>query len=42
MTRSTCFFMYLLSTQVPVGERVPDDEESLPLYVPASHTGSCR
>ncbi len=42
MTRSTCLFMYLLSTQVPVGEGVPDDEESLSLFVPAFHTGSCR
>ncbi len=42
MTRSPCLFLYLLPTQVPVGEGVPDDEEYLSLFVPASHTGSCR
>ncbi len=42
MTRSNCLIMYLLPTQIPVGEGVADDEESLPLYVPASHTSSCR
>ncbi len=42
MTRSPCLFLYLLPTQVPVGEGVPDDEDSLPVYVPAFHKGSCR
>ncbi len=42
MTRSTCLFLYLLSTQAPVCEGVPDDEESLSLFVLAFLTGSCR
>ncbi len=29
MTRSTCLFMYLLATQVPVGEGVPDGGQPL-------------
>ncbi len=42
ITRSTCLFLYLLPTQVPVCEGVSDDEEYLSFFVPTFHTGSCR